>query len=182
MSSHSDRKMANGGRKTSTAYKVAFGGMMAVLALVFSYVETIFPAAPGVPGVKLGLANLVVLVVLYRMGVRYAWMVNAVRIILAGLLFSGVFGILYSMAGCIVSFCVMLALKKTNVFSIVGVSMAGGVAHNLGQILVAVVLSGTASIFSYFPVLILSGTAAGIVIGFAAYELLKHIPGIVSAS
>lgn len=162
------------------AQRVAFGGVLTVLAMMFSYVETYLPAAPGIPGVKLGLANIVVLVLLYRTSVRSAWTVNVVRILMSGLLFSGLFGVFYSLAGCVCSFLTMTLLKKSEKFSITGVSMAGGVAHNLGQILIAILLTGTGQLFYYFAVLILTGMGSGILLGFIAGKVIRHLPNQIS--
>ena len=117
--------------------KLAFSAMFAALALIFSYVEVLIPIPVPIPGVKLGIANLVIIIALYRMGFKYAFSINCVRILIAGLLFSGVFGMIYSFAGGILSIIVMFLLKKTGWFSMVGVSMAGGVTHNLGQLICA---------------------------------------------
>ena len=106
-------------------------GLLAALALIFSYVEALVPFNAGVPGIKLGLANLVPLIILYRLDARYAFAANLIRVFLAGLLFSGIFAALYSLAGSVTSFLVMYLLKKTNLFSMIGVSTAGGVFHNI---------------------------------------------------
>ena len=149
---------------------------MAALALIFSYVEVLIPFNIGIPGIKLGIANIVIIIVLYYLGPKYAITVNVVRVLIAGLLFNGLFGALYSLAGAIVSFIVMIALKKTNIFSVVGVSMAGGVAHNLGQILIAAILVANLKIFLYFPVLIISGVITGAIIGILAGLMLRKLP------
>ena len=141
--------------------------MFACLALIFSYVEAIIPFNAGIPGVKLGIANLVVIIALYEMNFRYAFAINALRILISGLLFSGVFGALYSLAGGFLSLCVMWLLKKTNLFSMIGVSMAGGVAHNMGQLLVAALVVSNLKMFLYFPILMFSGIASGIMIARA---------------
>ncbi|MBR3184099.1 MAG: Gx transporter family protein, partial [Firmicutes bacterium] len=104
---------------------LAISAMFAALALIFSYVEVLIPVPVPVPGIKLGLANLVIIIALYRMGFRYAFTINMVRIVAAGLLFSGVFGMIYSFAGGILSIIVMYLLYRTDKFSMVGVSMAG---------------------------------------------------------
>ena len=136
----------------SPARRIAITGLLAALALIFSYVEVLFPLNAGIPGIKLGLANLVPLVIMYRMDARYAFAANLIRVLLAGLLFSGLFAALYSLAGSCVSFLIMYLLKKTDRFSIIGVSMAGGVFHNLGQLAVAILLvsgpQGSARSFS----------------------------------
>lgn len=164
------------GRQQSVTRRVALTGLLAALALIFSYVEVLFPFNAGVPGVKLGLANLVPLVLMYRMDERYAFAVNLIRVALAGLLFSGLFAALYSLAGSCVSFIIMLLLKKTDKFSILGVSMAGGVFHNLGQLCVAIFAISGPQLIHYMPVLILSGMAAGIIVGIGAYILIQRLP------
>ena len=164
-----DRSPASGGG--FSAYRITLTAMLAGLALIFSYIEAILPFQPGIPGVKLGLANLVVLVALYRLGPRYAIAVNVVRVLMAGLLFTGLFGMVYSMAGSLVYLCF-----RSGLFSVIGVSLAGGVAHNFGQLAVAAFIVSTARIFLYFPVLLFSGMAAGIVVGIGAYILIGRIP------
>lgn len=150
--------------------------MFACLALIFSYVEAIIPFSVGIPGVKLGIANLVVIIALYEMSFRYAFTINVIRILIAGLLFSGLFGALYSLAGGLLSLVVMWGLKKTNWFSMIGVSMAGGVAHNMGQLLVASLIVSNLKMFLYFPILMFSGIASGIMIGIVAYVVDKKVP------
>ena len=156
--------------------RVALTGMMASLALIFSYVEVLFPFNAGIPGVKLGLANLVPLIILYRLDARYAFAANLIRVILAGLLFSGLFAALYSLAGSLTSFLVMYLLKKTRLFSVIGVSTAGGVFHNRGQLIVAMLAVSGPQLFHYMPVLIISGMIAGIIVGIGASILLDRIP------
>ena len=156
--------------------RVALTGMMASLALIFSYVEVLFPFNAGIPGVKLGLANLVPLIILYRLDARYAFAANLIHVILAGLLFSGLFAALYSLAGSLTSFLVMYLLKKTRLFSVIGVSTAGGVFHNLGQLIVAMLAVSGPQLFHYMPVLIISGMIAGIIVGIGASILLDRIP------
>lgn len=156
--------------------RVALTGLMASLALIFSYVEVLFPFNAGIPGVKLGLANLVPLIILYRMDARYAFAANLIRVILAGLLFSGLFAALYSLAGSLASFLVMYLLKKTRLFSVIGVSTAGGVFHNLGQLTVAMLAVSGPQLIHYMPVLIISGMIAGIIVGIGASILLDRIP------
>lgn len=160
----------------NSAKKTAAAGLMTALALIFSYIEVLIPFNFGIPGIKLGIANLVVIIALYRMGCRYAFGINIVRVLVAGLLFSGLFGAVYSLAGALMSFAVMVLAKKAEIFSVTGVSMAGGVAHNLGQILVATALVENIRIFVYFPVLIFSGVASGAIIGIISYFMLRRIP------
>ena len=161
----------------STSRMVTYCAALAALGLIFSYIEVLIPFHPGIPGIKLGLANLVVIVALYALGSRYAFVINMVRVIVAGLLFTGVFGMLYSLAGAIVSFAGMVLIKKTGLFSVTGVSVCGGVCHNLGQILVAAVLISSLKIFAYFPVLIISGVISGCIIGAVSFLILQRLPG-----
>ena len=155
---------------------LAFSAMFAALALIFSYVEALIPIPIPVPGVKLGVANLVIIIALYRMGFRRALSINCVRIALAGLLFSGIFGMIYSFAGGILSLIVMQLLKRTGLFSMVGVSMAGGVVHNLGQLVAACIVVSTPSLMSYFSILLFTGLIGGILIGILAYTVEKRLP------
>ena len=162
--------------KGPAARRVALTGLLAALALIFSYVEVLFPFNAGIPGIKLGLANLVPLIIMYRLDARYAFAANLIRVLLAGLLFSGLFAALYSLAGSCVSFFIMYLLKKTDRFSIIGVSMAGGVFHNLGQLTVAMLLISGPQLIHYMPVLILSGMTAGIIVGIGAFILTERLP------
>ena len=162
--------------ESPAAKRVALSALFASLALIFSYVEAILPAAPGIPGIKLGIANLVVIIAMYRLDSRYALTINLIRIFLAGFMFSGLYCAIYSLCGCILSFAVMCLLKKSDAFSVVGVSMGGGVAHNIGQLCIAAVLVSSPQIFYYLTVLILSGTVSGILIGWLGRVLLEHIP------
>ena len=146
--------------------------LLAALALIFSYVEAMIPSPVAIPGVKLGVANLVILIALYQLDFKYALAINLVRIVISGLLFSGVFGILYSLAGGMLSLMVMWFLKKTDLFSIVGVSMAGGVAHNIGQILVASAVVSDLKMFAYLPILMFSGIISGVLIGFLCHYVM----------
>ena len=160
------------------AKKMTMTALLAALALIFSYIEVLIPFNPGIPGIKLGIANLVIIISLYYLGPKYAFSVNLVRILIAGLLFNGLFGALYSLAGALLSFTVMVLLRKSGIFSITGVSIAGGVSHNMGQLLVAAFLIDSLKIFAYFPVLIFSGIISGAVIGIISYLILKRLPAV----
>ena len=157
--------------------RLARYGLLTALALALSWLESLLPPL-GVPGVKLGLPNLVIVFALYRLGTRDAWRLSAVRVLLASALFGSGVSLAYSAAGALLSLCVMGLLKKTEKFSPVGVSVAGGVAHNAGQILVAMALLETARLAWYLPVLWLSGTAAGVLIGIASGILVKRVPDV----
>ena len=155
--------------------KAAYFGVFTALALIFSYVETLIPIHIGIPGVKLGLANLIVVIALYRMGVREAYVLSVVRVILAGFLFGNLFAILYSLAGGLLSLTVMVFLKKTEKFSVLGVSMAGAVFHNIGQLIMAAIVLESLSITYYLPALMISGIVTGLLIGIVANEMLKRV-------
>ena len=160
---------------TSGPARAAACGVLTALALIFSYIEFLVPLPIAIPGIKLGLANIVVLVCLYLLGEKYAFFINCTRIALAALLFGSLFSALYALAGGIVSFAAMALLKKTGIFSVCGVSMAGGVFHNLAQLTVAAFLVVTAQVYYYFPVLLLSGMATGIGIGVLATLILRSL-------
>ena len=161
--------------KENRTKKLAVCAMLSAIALIFSYVEMLIPISIGIPGVKLGFANIAVLYALYTMNERYALAVNVVRICLSGLLFGSMFSVLYALAGGLVSLGAMIVLKKVKVFSVAGVSMAGGVFHNLGQLLVAALIVQTKQVLSYFPILVFSGIAAGIFNGLVARLCLNTI-------
>lgn len=157
------------------AKKAAYMGMLTALAFVFSYIEFLLPINLGVPGIKLGLANLVVIVALYLMNVRVACTLSFVRILLTGLTFGNPASMIYSFAGGMLSLAIMIMAKKSDFFSVTGVSVLGGVFHNVGQIIVAILVVETKSLLFYLPVLILSGTVAGVLIGILASILIRHL-------
>ena len=137
--------------------RVAYFGVFTALALIFSYVETLIPVNLGIPGVKLGLANLIIVVALYKMRLSEAYLLSVVRVLLAGFIFGNYFSIIYSLAGGLLSLTVMALLKKWGGFSLQGISIAGGVFHNIGQLIVAAVVVETFSVTYYFPVLLIAG-------------------------
>ena len=145
------------------------------LAMALSFLESQIPPLVAIPGVKLGLANVAVIFALYRFGAREAIAVSALRVFLVGLLFGSFVSTLYSIAGAALSFLVMLLLRRIKLFSEVGVSVAGGVSHNVGQIAVACVLLETNVILYYLPFLLLSGTLAGIGVGALAALLVRKL-------
>ncbi|MCR5675893.1 MAG: Gx transporter family protein [Lachnospiraceae bacterium] len=169
-----------------TGRSVAWGGLLLTFALALAYVESCIPFFFGVPGMKLGLPNLAVVLLLFRRNdggkngraraVRDAAMVNILRIVLAGFLFGSLFGILFSLAGAFFSLAVMVWLMHTGRFGVTGVSIAGGVAHNAAQLAVAVFLVKTSGILYYAPFLLLAGTLTGALIGLTAGAVLVRIP------
>ena len=158
--------------------KVAYFGVFTALALIFSYVESLIPFHIGIPGVKLGLANLIVVVALYKMGTEEAYALSVARIVLSGFLFANLFSIIYSLAGGMLSLTVMVFLKKKGWFSVYGVSLAGGVMHNVGQLLTAMLIVETFSVSYYLPVLLVAGAITGLVIGILAEAMLKRLSGL----
>lgn len=161
--------------KKNIAKVTAKYGMLVALACVFSFIEAMIPISIGVPGVKLGLANLVTMIALYSLSLQGTILVSVVRVLLTGAMFGGMSVILYSMAGCTVSLLCMVLAKKTRRFSMVGVSVLGGIGHNLGQMLVAVMVMENTNLWYYFSVLMLAGIIAGSVIGLLGGIILKRL-------
>ncbi|HIW20451.1 MAG TPA: Gx transporter family protein [Candidatus Dorea intestinavium] len=158
--------------------KVAEFGIFLSLALILSYVESLIPFNFGIPGIKLGLANLVIVIFLYRASFKEALMLSILRVLVAGFMFGNMMMILYSLSGAVLSLLVMYGLKRLDKNSIIGISMAGGVAHNMGQLLVAVLVVETLQITYYAPVLLIAGLVTGLLIGSVATEVIKRIKNI----
>ena len=155
--------------------KIAYWGVFLALALVCSYVESLIPISFGIPGVKLGLTNIVVILMLYTIGAKDAILISVLRIILAGFMFGNAFSIIYSLAGGILSFVVMLLLKNTGKLKILSISTAGGISHNVGQLVVAALVVENYNILFYVPVLIIAGIITGFLIGLLAGEIVLRI-------
>lgn len=158
--------------------KVAMLGLTIALAMIMSYIEALVPLSFAVPGIKMGLANIVIIFVLYKIGTKEAILVSLIRVILVSLLFSNVMAMAYSISGAVLSLGIMWVLKKTDKFSVIGVSIAGGIMHNVGQIIMAVILLGTEQIALYLPVLIITGTATGVVIGIVSGLVINRFKNI----
>ena len=152
---------------------VALLGVCAAAAMMLSYVESFIPSV--IVGVKIGLPNIVIVYLLYKVGTVKAAGVSLVRVVLAALLFGSVMSLWYSLAGAVFSLFVMAVLKKTKLLSTVGVSVAGGVAHNMAQVCVAVLVTGGGAIAYYLPALIIGGVAAGVFIGIAGATVIKRV-------
>lgn len=159
--------------KNNKAKKIALFGMMVALAFTFSYFESLIPLDFVVPGVKLGLANLVVVIALYLMKPGEAFSIAIIRIFLAGLTFGNVYSIAYSLCGGILSFLVMYLVRKTKL-SVIGVSMLGGICHNIGQIIVAAIVMGTSRIAYYLPVLLVAGLITGLLLGVISKLVIER--------
>ena len=150
--------------------------LLTAAAMMLSWVESLLPAFTAVPGVKVGLANTASLFALYMLSEKDAWIVSAVRIILSSVLFGTMFSLVYSASGAVVSLAIMCLMKKTGLFSVTGVSVAGGVAHNAGQLAAAMLIMETKGLVYYSVPLIISGIIAGTVVGLAAGFLMEHLP------
>ncbi len=156
---------------------VALLGACTAVALVLAYLEAILPPLfPAVPGIKMGLPNIILVFLLYRRGPAFASVVSFLRILLVTLLFGNAMMLLYSLAGGALSMLLMWLLSRSKGFSPVGVSVAGGVAHNIGQVLMAMLLLNTPQLGYYLAVLTVTGTAAGILVGLAGGLLIKKMP------
>lgn len=156
---------------------VARLGLLTALALVLGWLEAQLPALPGLPGVKLGIANTVLLYVLVLYGGRQALGVMLTRVCLAGLLYAGFTGFWYSLAGGLLSLGVMLLLRRFGGLSLVGVSIGGAAAHNLGQLCVACVFIGHRAALAYAPILLVAGIMTGAVTGVCAQLILRALRG-----
>ena len=156
--------------------KIALLGVITSIALVLSYLESILPPIyAAIPGIKVGLPNIVIIFILYKYGLKEAVTVSALRVFIVALLLGNVMTLAYSLAGAMLSIFAMVLLKKLDKFSEVGVSIVGGVAHNLGQILVAVALLNSTLIGYYMIVLTITGTLAGVFVGLAGSLLIKRM-------
>ena len=158
--------------------KVAVFGVFTSLALILSYVELLIPINFGIPGMKLGLANLLVVILLYKGCPRDALLLSVIRILLSGLIFGNMFSIFYSLGGGLLSLAVMVFTKKTGQFTVAGISIGGGASHNVGQLLVAMFVVQTYQVGYYLPVLLIAGVITGAVIGILSAEVLKRTQSI----
>ena len=163
---------------TDKRNKTAYIGLLMAMALILSYVENLISFQPGIPGIKIGLANLAVLLCLYLFGAKEAFFLTLTKAVVSGFLFGSLFTVIYSLAGAAASAAAMILLKKSNLFHMPVVSAVGGIMHNMGQLLVAFFVVVTYSVFYYLPVLIISGLVTGIVIGAVAVLVLPYIQKI----
>lgn len=155
--------------------KISKMGILVSLAMIFTYIEVLFPISIGIPGIKLGLANLVVVTGLYILGPIDVLLISVVRIILMGILFGNGASVMYSLAGGLLSFIIMLIFKKVGRFSVISVSICGGVFHNVGQIAVAGFMLHNSAIITYLPVLIVAGLITGCAIGIVSDRIIRII-------
>ena len=155
--------------------KLTFLSIFSALAIILSFVESLLPPIlASVPGIKMGLPNIIIIFLLYKFSARQAAVVSGIRILTVAFLFGNLMTLAYSASGAVLSLTVMWLMKKCNLFSMVGVSIAGAVSHNIGQIIAAILILGTKEIGFYLPVLAISGIVAGIFVGTAGILLLKY--------
>ena len=162
-------------KKSFDTKKMVILSALVAVAMILSYIESLVPAFVAVPGVKVGLSNIATVFALYALGWPYAICVSVVRVFLSALLFGNFVSLIYSLSGAALALLVMILLKKLDRFSSVGISVAGGVCHNAGQIIAACIVMETTAIAIYIIPLILSGTIAGVVIGLVAGNLVERV-------
>ena len=156
--------------------RVAFLGLFTAFAMILSFVESQIPTFVAIPGIKLGLPNIAIIIILYRFGWKEASIISLLRVLLTSLLFGTILSMLYSIAGAVLSLVAMILLKK--ILSTVTISVVGGVFHNVGQIAVAILVTETQQLLYYLPVLIISGVIAGVVVGLVAATAVSKIEKI----
>lgn len=159
-------------------HRITLLSILVACALVFSWLEAQIPAFFMVPGMKLGLTNIVVVVSLYMLGEKEALIINIVRILIVSMTFGNAFSLMYSIAGALLSFVVMIMCYRFTSFNTMAISIAGGIAHNIGQILVAMFVFDTTKILYYLPFLWFSGIVAGAIIGIVSGLTIQRLPKI----
>lgn len=157
------------------AKKISTYGLLVALAFILSYIEAVFQLPVPIPGIKLGLSNLVVLTALYTMGVKEAFVISVIRIILVGFTFGSPSTMMFSLAGGMLSWLLMSVLKQSKLFSQIGISIVGGISHNIGQIIAAIFITENVNIIYYLPFLLVSGVITGTVIGILGAMIIKRI-------
>lgn len=155
--------------------KTVMLGFLLAISMILSYIESVLPLSIGIPGIKLGLPNLAVVILLYLYGAREALAVNLIRILLTGFLFGNLSAVFYAAAGALCSFIIMLIMKKTGLFSPAGVSVGGGVFHNIGQLIVAMFIVETYAPIFYLPFLLIAGAVTGFIIGLVSMRVMPYI-------
>ena len=155
--------------------KIATSALMIALAMILSFVESQIPSFFPIPGIKLGLANIAVIFALYRLSIKDDIVVSLIRVVVVSTLFGTSLTLAYSLSGAVLSLLIMVLLKKSDRFSIVGVSVAGGISHNIGQIIMAIILMHNSVISYYLPFLIISGIVTGVVIGLVSAKIVERV-------
>lgn len=177
MRGHTRMKMTRDQNTDFTMLKpsTAFLGIFLALAVIFGYVEALIPVPVPVPGIKLGLTNLVITAILYVYGYREALVITALRVFIIGFLFGNLFSIAYGLTGAVLSLTVMAFLKRTGLFEVIGVSAAGGVSHNIAQVMTAYFMVTGFPVRWYMPILMLAGVGAGILTGIADVMIIPRL-------
>lgn len=154
--------------------KIATTAVFTALALIFSYIEAVLPLNLGIPGVKLGIANIVIVAALYQLGIKEAVGISIIRVFIIGLLFGNIVSLIYSLSGAVLSLAGMILCKKLKL-SVIGVSAIGGTLHNIGQLIAAAVMLRSSALVYYLPVLLIAGLITGILIGLVSLPIIKNI-------
>lgn len=154
--------------------KIATTAVFTALALIFSYIEAVLPLNLGIPGVKLGIANIVIVAALYQLGIKEAVGISIIRVFIIGLLFGNIVSLIYSLSGAVLSLAGMILCKKLKL-SVIGVSAIGGTLHNFGQLIAAAVMLRSSALVYYLPVLLIAGLITGILIGLVSLPIIKNI-------
>lgn len=160
-----------------TSKKISYCAMLVALAMIFSYVESMIPINFGIPGVKIGIANVVTVFGIYFLNSGSVFLIVFLRILLIGFMFGSGMSILYSLAGGMLSLIIMLFMKRAGIFSVIGISIGGGIAHNVGQIAVAACIVQNLKLIYYLPVLLISGVITGWLVGIISSRVLNIIKG-----
>jgi heptaprenyl diphosphate synthase len=158
--------------------QIALCGLLTAMMLVLGYVESLIPISVGVPGIKLGLSNALLIFAVYMLGAKVSLVLMLLKVVLSGLLFGGVSAMAFSLAGGAVSVMAMILLKRTGGLNPVVVSMVGGAAHNVAQVALAMVILETTKLLYYMAILLLVGLGMGAVTGIAAASVLRHMSRI----
>ena len=162
--------------------KAAYLGLLLAFALILSYIEVLLPLQTGIPGVKLGLANLAVLLCLYLFTVKEAMLLSVVKAVLTGLLFGNLYMIIYSLAGAVLSCLVMAVMTRLGKWHVPVVSAMGGVMHNVGQLIIAYLTIQTYGILYYVPILLIAGLITGLLIGMIVSLALPYVKKVIERS
>ena len=155
--------------------KVAYIGVFVALALIFSYIETLIPFNVGFPGFKFGFANIIILIMLYKYGIKETFLVGCIKSVVSGLLFSNITSVAFGLCGTLCSIIIMYFVKKSGTFNVISNSILGAVMHNVGQLVVAIFVLESFSIIYYLPILLASGFFAGLIVGILGNEMIKRI-------
>lgn len=157
-------------------HRISMYAMYTALAFVFSYIESLIPLSIGIPGVKPGFANIVILLVVCSSGhITDAYSIAVIRVVLTGLTYGNLSTMIYALAGTLLATTSMLISKNSGLLSTTGISIIGGIAHNMGQLIAAIIMLSTAGLIYYFPVLIISGLVTGMVTGIITDKCIKHL-------